>query len=74
MVGGGVGARDGSAHLRLVEQYHTSNLLGANMPLADSVHMSTTPDMPSLYPSPGFEHYFKACRKGDPEAKTVTVN
>jgi hypothetical protein len=30
--------------------------------------------MPSLSPDPGFEYYFKACRKGDPEAKAVTVN
>jgi hypothetical protein len=36
--------------------------------------MSTTQDMPSLSPDPGFEYYYKACRKGDPEAKAVTVN
>jgi hypothetical protein len=30
--------------------------------------------MPSLSPDPGFDHYFKACRKGDHEAKAVTVN
>lgn len=30
--------------------------------------------MPSLHEIPGFEYYFKACRKGDPEAKAVTVN
>jgi hypothetical protein len=36
--------------------------------------MSTTPGMPSLSPYPGFEYYYKACRKGDPEAKAVTVN
>ena len=30
--------------------------------------------MPSLHPDPGIEYYFKACRKGDPEAKAVTVN
>jgi hypothetical protein len=29
--------------------------------------------MPSLSPDPGFEYYFKACRKGDPEAKAVAV-
>ena len=36
--------------------------------------MSTTPDMPSLHPRPETEYFFKACRKGDPEAKAVTVN
>jgi hypothetical protein len=30
--------------------------------------------MPSLYPDPGIEYYYKACRKGDREAKAVTVN
>jgi hypothetical protein len=30
--------------------------------------------MPSLYPDPGFEYYYKACKKGDPEAKAVTVD
>lgn len=30
--------------------------------------------MPSLYPDPGIEDYYKACRKGDREAKAVTVN
>jgi hypothetical protein len=30
--------------------------------------------MPSLHPDPGLEYFFKACRKGDPEAKAVTVN
>ena len=30
--------------------------------------------MPSLYPDPGFKYYYKACKKGDPEAKVVTVN
>jgi len=29
--------------------------------------------MPSLSPDPGFEYYFKACRKGDANAKAVTV-
>jgi hypothetical protein len=29
--------------------------------------------MPSLSPDSGFEYYFKACRKGDPEAKAVAV-
>jgi hypothetical protein len=28
----------------------------------------------TLCPDPGFDYYFKACRKGDPEAKAVTVN
>ena len=36
--------------------------------------MSTTRDMPSLYPDPGIEYYYKACRKGDRDAKAVTVN
>jgi hypothetical protein len=30
--------------------------------------------MPSLSPDPGFEYYYKACRKGDPETKTVAVS
>jgi hypothetical protein len=30
--------------------------------------------MSSLYPDPGFEYYCKACKKGDPEAKAVTVD
>jgi hypothetical protein len=30
--------------------------------------------MPSLHPDPGLEYFFKACRKGDREAKAVTVN
>jgi hypothetical protein len=30
--------------------------------------------MPSLSPDPGFDYYFKACRKGDPEAKAVAVS
>jgi hypothetical protein len=29
--------------------------------------------MPPLNPDPGFEYYFKACRKGDPEAKAVAI-
>ena len=31
-------------------------------------------NMPSLSPDPGFQHYYKACRKGDAEVKAVTVN
>ena len=42
--------------------------------LADSVHPSTTKSMPSLYPDIGFEYYYKACKKGDLEAKAVTVD
>jgi hypothetical protein len=30
--------------------------------------------VPSLHPTPTLDYYFKACRKGDPEAKAVTVN
>jgi len=30
--------------------------------------------MPSLYPDPGIEYYYKACRKGGREAKAVAVN
>jgi hypothetical protein len=30
--------------------------------------------MQSLSPAPGFEYYFKICRKGDPETKAITVN
>jgi hypothetical protein len=52
----------------------SSDVLSAKIKLADSVHLSTHPDMPSLHPDPGFEYYFKACRKGDSEAKAVTVN
>ena len=29
--------------------------------------------MPSLSPDPGFDYCYKACRKGDPEAKAVAV-
>ena len=36
--------------------------------------MSTSPDMPSLYPESGIEYYFKTCKKGDPEAKAITVD
>ena len=36
--------------------------------------MSTTPDMPSLYPESGIEYYFKTSKKGDPEAKAITVD
>jgi hypothetical protein len=31
------------------------------------------PAPPSLSPDPGFEYFFKACRKGDATAKAVTV-
>ena len=37
------------------------------------VFIGTYCDMPSLHPDPGLDYYFKACRKGDPEAKAVTV-
>jgi hypothetical protein len=30
--------------------------------------------VPSLHPDPGFDYYYKACKKGDPEAKAVTVD
>jgi hypothetical protein len=30
--------------------------------------------MPSLSPDPGFDYYYKACRKGDPAAKAVAVS
>jgi hypothetical protein len=36
--------------------------------------LSTASDMSSLSPDPGFEYYYKACRKGDPEAKAVAVS
>jgi hypothetical protein len=29
--------------------------------------------MPSFYPDPGIEYYYKACRKGDHEAKAIAV-
>ena len=29
--------------------------------------------MPPLGPDPGFDYFFKACRKGDSSAKAVTV-
>jgi hypothetical protein len=34
------------------------------------VHWNT---MPSLSPDPGFDYFFKACRKGDAATKAVTV-
>jgi hypothetical protein len=37
----------------------------------ECVHWNT---IPSLSPDPGFEYYFKACRKGGREPKAVTVN
>jgi len=30
--------------------------------------------MPSLHPDPGFDYYYKGCKKGDQEAKAVTVD
>ena len=30
--------------------------------------------MSTFTPSPQFDYYYKACRKGDREAKAVTVN
>ena len=30
--------------------------------------------MPSLSPDPGFDYYYKACRKGDATAKAVAVS
>jgi hypothetical protein len=30
--------------------------------------------MPSLSPDPGFEYCYKACRKGDFEAKAISVH
>ena len=30
--------------------------------------------MSTFTPSPEFDYYYKACRKGDREAKAVTVN
>ena len=30
--------------------------------------------MPLLYPDPSFEYCYKACKKGDSEAKVVTVD
>lgn len=36
--------------------------------------MSTTRSTPSLHPDPGFEYYYKACKKGDSEAQAVTVD
>jgi hypothetical protein len=30
--------------------------------------------VPSLHPDPGFDYYYKACKKGDPVAKAVTVD
>jgi hypothetical protein len=35
--------------------------------------MSTSTDMPLLSPDPGFEYYYKACRKGDRKAKAVAI-
>ena len=30
--------------------------------------------MSAFHPSPDFDHYYKACRKGDPGATAVAVN
>jgi hypothetical protein len=30
--------------------------------------------MSTFTPSPEFDYYYKACRKGDPDAKAVAVN
>ena len=30
--------------------------------------------MPSFHSDPGFEYYYKACKKGDSKAKAVTVD
>jgi len=30
--------------------------------------------MSTFTPSPEFDYYYKACRKGDPRAKAVTIN
>jgi hypothetical protein len=30
--------------------------------------------MPSFHPDPGFDYYYKVCKKGDPEARAVTLN
>ena len=30
--------------------------------------------MPSFHSDPGFEYYYKACKKGDPDAKSVTAD
>jgi len=30
--------------------------------------------MPSLSPDPGFEYYYKACRKSDRQKKSVSVS
>ena len=30
--------------------------------------------MPSLHPDPGLDYYYKACKKGDSQAKAVTVD
>ena len=30
--------------------------------------------MPLLHPDPGFDYYYKACKKGDTEAKAVTAD
>ena len=30
--------------------------------------------MPSLHPDPGFDYYYKACKKGDSEAKAVSID
>ena len=30
--------------------------------------------MPSLHPDPGFDYYYKACKKSDPLGKAVTAD
>jgi hypothetical protein len=42
--------------------------------VGDSVHLSTLDYMSTFTPSPEFDYYYKACRKGDPGIKPVTVN
>jgi hypothetical protein len=38
------------------------------------VPLSTIPGTPSLSPDPGFDYYYKVCRKGDPEQTAVAVS
>jgi hypothetical protein len=45
-----------------------------NFSLADSFHLRTHSFMNALTPSPEFNSYYKACRKGDPAGKAVAVN
>lgn len=51
-------------------EYHPQ--IAITRPCVQALFWSCDPLNPR--PHPGFEYYSKACRKGDPEPKAVTVN